>query len=202
WSSAPHPGAARSRPPVPAGASSSSGSRSSSSSRRLRGQPHRVEDLLVARAAADVARERLADLVVRRARVGRQQVGRGGGETRWAKAALHRTRRSERLLHAMEAPLPAETLDRDDLVTVGLRGEHETGADENAVEQHRARAALTLLTGVLRPGEPETLAEGVEEALAAPDVGFLALAVDRQLDPHARHLSRARPARTRRACRR
>ena len=57
-----------------------------------RGEPHRVEDLRVARAAAEVARERLADLVVRRVRRPRQQVDGGDDEARRAEAALHGAR--------------------------------------------------------------------------------------------------------------
>ena len=85
-----------------------------------------------------------------------------------------------------------EPLDRHDLVPVRLRGEHEARADERAVQQHGARAALALLARVLRPGQPEPLAEREEQALAGPDVRLAPLAVDGQLDPHARHRSSAR----------
>ena len=68
----------------------------------------------------------------------------------------------------------AEALDRDDLVAVGLRGQHEARADERAVEEHRARAAFALLARVLRAGQAEPLAERVEQALARPDVGLAA----------------------------
>ena len=70
------------------------------------------------------------------------------------------------------APSVGDALDRDDVVPVGLRCEDEARADERAVEQHRARAALALLAGVLRAGQLELLAQGEEEALAAPDVGL------------------------------
>ena len=70
------------------------------------------------------------------------------------------------------APSVGEPLDRDDLVPVGLRGEHEARADERAVEEHGARAALALLAGVLRAGQAELLAQREEQALAAPDVGL------------------------------
>ncbi len=84
-----------------------------------------------------------------------------------------------------------QPLDRHHLVAVGLRGEDEARADEPAVEQHRAGSALALLAGVLRPGQPEPLAQREEQALAGPHVGLAPLAVDRQLDPHAAGTARA-----------
>src|SRR5207248_1319499 len=90
-----------------------------------------------------------------------------------------------------------------DLVSVGLRGEHEACAHELPVEDDRARPALALLASVLRSGQPEALAQGEEEALSLPHVGLASLPVDRQRDLHATvHLSIARVASTRSACRR
>ena len=160
---------------------------------------HGVEDLLVPGAAAEVPGERLADLVVRRVRDAPEEIGRGDDEARRAEAALHRAGVGERLLHRVEAGVAAEALDRDDVVPVGLRGEDEARAHELAVEEDRARAALALLARVLRPGQLEPVAERRQEALARPDLGLAPLAVDRQLDPHARHLSSARCVSTRRA---
>src|SRR5204863_167915 len=48
--------------------------------------------------------------------------------------------------------------------------EHEAGADEHAVEEHRAGTALPLLAGVLRAWIPELLAEREEQRLALPAV--------------------------------
>ena len=92
-----------------------------------------------------------------------------------AEAALHRAGLDERLLHRCSSLAVGEPLDRDDLVAVGLRREHEARADERPVEQHRARAALALLARVLRARQPEPLAQREEQRLALPDVG-LALA--------------------------
>src|SRR4051794_31812108 len=55
----------------------------------LRCGPNRVEDLLVAGAAAEVARESLADLVIRRARRVIEQVDGGDDQARRAEPALH-----------------------------------------------------------------------------------------------------------------
>ncbi len=118
-----------------------------------RGEPHGVEDLRVAGAAAEVAGERLADLVVRRARGAPEQIDGRDDEARRAEAALHGARVDERLLHRGAAVAVGEPFDGRHLVPVGLRGEHEARADERAVEQHRARAALALLARVLRARE-------------------------------------------------
>ena len=49
--------------------------------------------------------------------------------------------------------------------------QHQARAHQHAVDEHRARAALALLARVLRPGQAETLAQHVEQALADPGVG-------------------------------
>ena len=59
--------------------------------RSCRSRPvYRLEDPPVARAAAEVARQRLPDLVVARRRCPLEQVGCGDHQTRCAEAALHR----------------------------------------------------------------------------------------------------------------
>ena len=102
----------------------------------------------------------------------------------------------------MERVAAGEALDRDDLVPVRLRRQHQARAHERAVEEHRARAALALLTGVFRAGQAEPLAERVQQALARPDVRLAGRAVDRERDPHASTRFSARSARTRSAWRR
>jgi hypothetical protein len=96
----------------------------------------------------------------------------------------------------MEAAVLCETFDRDDGVTVHLRSEYEAGAHELPVQQHGARAALALLAGVLRAREAEALAQREQQAFAFPEVGFAALAVDAERNPHTRQRSSARLVRT------
>ena len=137
-----------------------------------RGQAHGVEDLLVAGAAAEVAREGLADLVV----ASDAASARAGPRPRRRGPAC-RSRIARRPPRGMPAAHGAADRRRRGLrpchvVAVGLRREHEAGTDERAVEQHRARAALTLLAGVLRPGHAELLAQREEERLALPAVGL------------------------------
>src|SRR6266850_4661948 len=60
---------------------------------------HRVEDLPVTRAAADVSGQRLADLRLGRLGVVAKQRGGGDDETWRAEPALHRARLDEGALH-------------------------------------------------------------------------------------------------------
>src|SRR5215212_9134764 len=150
-----------------------------------RGQPHGVEDLRVARAATEIARERLADLVLVRLGLVREQVRGRDHEPGCAETALHGARLDEGLLNAMEPAVVGQALDRHHLVAVGLSSEDETRADERPVQQNRARPALALLARVLRPGQLEPLAQRVEQALAGPDLGLALLAVDREFHPHS-----------------
>src|SRR6185312_9149202 len=97
----------------------------------------------------------------------------------------------------MQVAVLGKTLDGRDVVAVGLRREHEARADERAVEQHRARAALTLFARVLGAGEAELLAQRKEQRLAFPAVGLMRLAVDPDGDPHASTRFSARSVSTR-----
>src|SRR5215211_2152179 len=148
-----------------------------------------VEDLRVAGAATEISRQGLADLVVARCRVPREQIRGRDDQPGRAEAALHRARLSERLLHRMQLPFVGEALDRDDVVAVGLRRQHEARTDELAVEEHGARPAFALLASVLRAREAEALAQREEQALALADFRRARLAVDGQGELHARHLS-------------
>ena len=161
-----------------------------------RGRPDRVEDLLVAGAAAEVARERLADLGLGRAGVAREQFVGGDDQPGCAEPALHGAGGQERLLDRVELLVAGrEPLDRHDARAplAPAPAEHEAGAHERAVEVDRARAALALLAGVLRSRQAHALAQHVEQALPLPDaVDLAALAVDRALEPHRRRSLAAR----------
>ena len=138
-----------------------------------RGEPpgrqlDRVDDLRVARAAAEVAGERLADVGLGGLRVAREQVVARDDQARGAEAALDRAGVDERLLDRVQLARRREPLDGHDLAALGLRGQHEAGADQRAVEVDRAGAALALLARVLGARQAEPLAQRVEQALAAP----------------------------------
>jgi hypothetical protein len=63
--------------------------------------------------------------------------------------ALHGACLDERVLHRVQLISAADALDRDDVSTVRLTTEHETGADQGAIHIDRAGSALALLAGIL-----------------------------------------------------
>ena len=133
-----------------------------------RRQPHRVEDLLVARAAAQVAGQRLADLRVRGRRLARQQVVRRDDQPRRAEPALHRAGLQERLLHRVQLVLGSQPLDGHHLAPLGLPRRDQARAHQLAVQIHRARPALALLARVLGARQLQPLAQHVRAAIRPP----------------------------------
>src|SRR5439155_11293308 len=89
-------------------------------SQRRRCHSHRIEDLRVPGAAAKISRQRLADVIVTRVDVAREQIGGRHYEPRPTEPALHCARGNERLLHLVQPPILGQPFDRDDLVTLGL----------------------------------------------------------------------------------
>ena len=152
---------------------------------------HRLEDLAVPRAAADVPGERLLYLGVARLGIRAQQRDRRDHEAGRAEAALHRARVDERLLHGMHPLHGPERLDGADLAIGGRAGEDEARAHELSVHEHRARAALALLARVLAPREAEVIAQHREEALVILRLDAALGAVHAQADPHVITASRS-----------
>src|SRR5258706_15708592 len=87
------------------------------------GQVHRVDDLCVTGAAADVARQGLANLDIRRPRHPRKQVVRGHDQARRAEAALDRASLEEGLLNRMQDVADGESLDSRHLTSLRLAAE-------------------------------------------------------------------------------
>src|SRR3954451_3970825 len=85
------------------------------------------DDVLVARAAADAAGDRGADLLLGGVRVGVQQRPRGHDHPGGAEAALERMLLVEALLDRVEHAIDLERLDRADLVALAHRGEDRAG---------------------------------------------------------------------------
>ena len=121
-------------------------------------------DVRVRPAAAEVAAHELLDLLVR-ARSALREQGHGGQDlARRAAPALKGVVADERLLHRMQAAVVAgQPFDRRDRAAVALRRERQARHDALAVEQHRARAAGALIAALLRAGQPELVAQRVEQ---------------------------------------
>src|SRR5262249_44509754 len=147
----------------------------------------RREHLGVGAAAADVPAQVIADLVLGRGGVLAEQALHGHDHAPRAVAALERLVLQERLLDTVQLAVLGQPLDRRDLPVLDVAGQHETGADRLAVEQHRARAAHADATALQGPAQAQIVAQHVEERLVGLDQQLAPLAVDRRGDrlPHA-----------------
>ena len=141
------------------------------------GQGDRLDDLGVARAAAQVARDRLADGRVGRGRrrtpgTPRAAISMPGVQIpHWAppvsrKAVWSRSRSSRRPAARRPAGEARPSTVRT-VVAVDLADGHEARVDDRAVEEDRAGAALALAAALLRAGQAEVLAQDVEQAAHA-----------------------------------
>ena len=143
---------------------------------RSAAQPDGVEDVLVAGAAAEVAGQRLAHLASSGSGTRASRSCTATTRPGRAEAALHGAGVDERLLHRVERLAVRQPLDGDHVAALRLAGRDEARAHGDAVEVDRAGPALALLAGVLGAGQPEPLAQDVEQALARPHVVGLAAA--------------------------
>lgn len=142
---------------------------------------HGVDHAPVAGAAAQVAAERLAGLQLGGRRVAFQEVVQGHRHARYAEAALHGAAARERPLYVRGLPVLGQALDGADLAAGGGHGRDQAGRDEPPVDLDVARPALALRAAVLGAGQPEPLAQYVQQGLADPRVGDRAVgAVDAQ----------------------
>src|SRR3954466_11296985 len=147
---------------------------------------HRLDDPLVARAAAQVAGERLAHLAL--ARIGPRAQQRLGGheEARRAEPALQRMALVEGLLERMQLLRVArQALDGEHRAAAGLDRQHEARPHGLAVDLHGARAADAVLAADVRAGQARDVADEVRQQRARLDVAVVERAVDLDRDLHA-----------------
>ena len=126
---------------------------------------HRLDDLAVAGAAAQHARERLLDLGLARPRVRAQQRLGAHQHSGRADAALRRAVGDEGALQDRERAIGlGEALDRRHRAPGALADGDDARADLLAVEQHGAGAAVAGVAADLGAGEAELVAQGIREA--------------------------------------
>src|SRR5664279_3801705 len=142
----------------------------------------RRHDVLVARAAAQVALDAVADLVVRGIRVARQLIRGRHDHARRAEAALQTVLLPERVLDGVQATLGSHALDRDDDATVGLDGQDGARFDCVPVQPDGARAALAGVAAHVGPGQAQVLADGMDQDLSGLERELMGDSVDRQPD--------------------
>ena len=141
-----------------------------------------LDDVHVAGAATEVAADALPDLVLRRIGVLPEQPGRLHDHARRAEAALEAVLVPEGLLEWMEVRAPRHPLDGLDAAPVGLDREHRARLGALAVDVDRAGAAVARVAADVRAGQPEVVAQQVDEQEARLDVRLVDLAVDGDLD--------------------
>jgi hypothetical protein len=96
-------------------------------------------------------------------RVALEKIGGRHDHSRRAVAALETVVLPERLLQRMEPAVGGEALDRRDLGAVGLCRQHGAALHRLAVQVHRTGAAVGGVAAYVRAGQPETIAQQVNQ---------------------------------------
>jgi hypothetical protein len=104
-------------------------------------------------------------------------------DTGSAESALETVRFPEGFLDRMKLIcLGGEPLDRGDDTTVGLDGEHETGAHGGAVDKYGACTTDTMLTTYVGPSEANLVPEEVAQKKPRFNLTLMPKTVDRDAD--------------------
>src|ERR1700677_2300254 len=141
------------------------------------------DDVRVSRAAAKIAAHVFADRVLI-ARVPLLHAADGRHDlARRAIAALEGVVIDKGLLHRMQGSVRVrEPLDCAHPMALGRDGEGEARKDPHAVDMHRARPTLTMITALLRARQTDVLAQGVKQGRAHVQSKTIGLAIDRKSD--------------------
>src|SRR5262249_18176696 len=142
----------------------------------------RVDDCLMAGSAAVSARQLRPDSFTRWRAFLLQQLRGGQQHAGRAEAALQRVACRKCLLQIGHGAGIRDALDRLDPAAVALNGERQTAAHDRAVEQHRAGAAHAVLAADVAAGQPQILAQEVDQGLARLDALLDLLAVHAETD--------------------
>ena len=149
---------------------------------RLGAGGDRVDDVLVAGAAAEIAFELFADDVVGEVvALAMDQIDRGHDHAGGAEAALQAVMLAEGFLHRMQRrAVGGQALDGLDLVAVGHDRERGAGLHRLAVEMHDAGAALRGVAADMGARQPQIFAQELDQQGAGVDIGVDGVAVHDQ----------------------
>ena len=147
---------------------------------RLGGGEHRLDDVVVAGAAAQVALETFAHLGFARVRVLVEQAGRRHDHPRRAVTALQPVVLHERPLHRVQLAVGGQTLDRDHVGTVGLDRQHGAALHRLTVDVDGARPARRGVAPDVGAGQLELLAQELHEQRPRLDIAAASGTVDRE----------------------
>src|ERR1051326_1539812 len=137
-----------------------------------------IDDVLIAGAAADIAFDAVADLVVSRIGIALDDLFGGHDHARSAEAALGGVLVPEGILHGIEAAVFGESFDGEDIAAVGLDGEHGATLDGLAVHVDSASAAQRGFAADVGTGESNDIAEVVNEEQSWLDGVGMGLPID------------------------
>src|SRR5688572_26190384 len=143
---------------------------------------HGLDDLRIRRAAAEIARQVVPDLIVGGFRRLLEQFLRHQHESGRTEAALESAVRHERFLHRMKAVLPGQPFDRIHFSTVDEGGEIQATRYRRAVDDHRAAAAQALAAAFPRTEQREIALQHIDQRVMHIDGGGDRTAVERQPD--------------------
>src|SRR4030081_849638 len=118
----------------------------------LGGRLDRLDDVVVAGAATEVALEPHSDLLLRRVGVALEELSRRHDHAGCAEPTLEAVLVPEGLLQGMKRRSLGEALDRGDLRPIGLNREDGAGLHAVAVEFDGARPAIAGVTANMRAG--------------------------------------------------
>ena len=150
-------------------------------------QLDRIENLLIAGAAADIAAEPLLDLLAVGKRIGAKRRGRRHHHAGNAIAALAGAGLVESLLQHAQFAGMSERLDRLDRRALRLGHRQQARFHQHAIDEDRTRAALAGAAAFLVAGEIEIVADEIEQALMRLGAARDFAAVDRRLELKVRH---------------
>src|SRR5713101_102312 len=83
-------------------------------------------------------------------------------------------------LHWVEIAIFFQTLDGRDLVARMHHGERQAAVDALSIDDHGAGAALSLVAALLGTGQPEMLAQRIEQRYARIEIESMAPSIDSQ----------------------
>jgi len=139
---------------------------------------HGFDDVGIRTAAAKIATHAFADLLIAVRVTFLDQADGADDLSARAKAALERVVLDERALDGMKRPLAGQTLDRRNFVSTLHDGKRKARERAPSVDEHGARAALSMIATFFRPDEPETFAQRIEQRRTRLDVEVVFFAVD------------------------
>ena len=145
---------------------------------------HCVDDVLVSRAATDVALEPMTNLVFGGGRIAIEDLLRRHDHAGRAESALEAVLVPERFLHGIELAVARETFHGDDIRALRLHGKHGAALDGLAVQLHGARAAQRGFAAHVRTRQARDVAHEMNEQQARFYVLGIAFPIDGECDVH------------------